>query len=139
VADLGYFCLREIAQRHRQHRSTLTRLRVGTKLFDQKRKPLSLERGVLPPRVGQMKELHVRVGAQEQVPMRLLMLRVSKEIADQRRQDLKADAQRRKPPVSEEALREASWTILITDASAKRLPFQAALVRLARKVADGTA
>src|SRR2546426_2731124 len=95
VTDLGYFCLREIAQRHRQHRYTLTRLRVGTKLFDQQRKPLSLERGVLPPRVGQMKELHVRVGAQEQVPMRLLMLRVPKKIADKRREDLKADAQRR--------------------------------------------
>src|SRR5256885_3553810 len=130
VADLGYFSLREMAQRHRQHRFTLTRLRVGTKLFDQKRKPLALESGVLPPRVGQMKELRVRVGAQEQVPMRLLMLRVPKAIADQRRQDLKADAQRRQQPVSEEALRLADWTILITDASAKRLPFQAALVLL---------
>ena len=139
VTDLGYFCLREIAQRHRQHRSTLTRLRVGTKLFDQQRKPMALERGVLPPRVGQMKELRVRVGAQEQVPRRLLMLRVPKAIADKRREDLKADAQRRQQSVSEEALREASWTILITDAPAKRLPFQAALVRLARTLADGTA
>lgn len=130
VTDLGYFCLREIAQRHRQHRYTLTRLRVGSKLFDQKRKPLALESGVLPPRVGQMKELRVRVGAQEQVPMRLLMLRVSKAIADQRREDLKADAQRRQQPVSEEALRLAEWTILITDAPTKRLPFQAALVLL---------
>src|SRR5205823_12705555 len=58
------------------------------------------------------------------------MLRVSKEIADQRRQDLKADAQRRQQPVSEEALRLAEWTILITDAPTKRLPFQAALVLL---------
>ncbi len=130
VTDLGYFCLREIAQRHRQHRYTLTRLRVGTKLFNQQRQPLALERGVLPPRVGQMKELRVRVGAQEQVPMRLLMLRVPKKIADQRREDLKADAQRRQQPVSEEALRLAEWTILITDAPAKRLPFQAALVLL---------
>ena len=100
---------------------------------------MALERGVLPPRVGQMKELRVRVGAQEQVPRRLLMLRVPKAIADKRREDLKADAQRRQQSVSEEALREASWTILITDAPAKRLPFQAALVRLARTLADGTA
>src|SRR5437763_14908886 len=91
---------------------------------------MALERGVLRPRVGQMKELRVRVGAQEQVPMRLLMLRVPKAIADQRRQDLKADAQRRQQPVSEEALRLAEWTILITDAPAKRLPFQAALALL---------
>jgi Transposase DDE domain len=130
VTDLGYFCLREIAQCHRQHRYTLTRLRVGTKLFDAQRKPLSLHRGVLPQRVGQMKELRVRVGAQEQVPIRLLMLRVSKEIGDKRRADLLADAQRRQQPVSDEALRLADWTLLITDAPAKRLPFQAALVLL---------
>src|SRR5260370_3202011 len=62
--------------------------------------------------------------------MQLLMLRVPKAIADKRREDLKADAQRRQQPVSEEALRLTEWTILITDAQAKRLPFQAALVLL---------
>jgi Transposase DDE domain len=129
VTDLGYFCVQEIAQRHRQHRFTLTRLRVGTKLFDRKRTPLALAT-VLPQRVGQMKEMRVLVGAQEQVPMRLLMLRVPKDIADKRRQDLLADAQRRQQPVSEETLRLADWTLLITDAPAKRLPFQAALVLL---------
>jgi hypothetical protein len=129
VSDLGYFCLREIAQRNRHHRYTLTRLRAGTALFDHKRKPLSLSQ-VLPQRVGQMKELRVRVGAQEQVPMRLLMVRVPKEIGDKRREDLLADAKRRQQSVSEETLRLADWTLLITDAPVKRLPFQAALVLL---------
>jgi hypothetical protein len=77
-----------------------------------------------------MKELRVRVGAQEQVPMRLLMLRVPKEIGDKRRVDLLADAKRRQQTVSQETLRLADWTILITDAPVKRLPFQAALVLL---------
>ncbi|HEX6551930.1 MAG TPA: hypothetical protein VF026_04150 [Ktedonobacteraceae bacterium] len=31
VTDQGYFCLREIARRQRQHRYTPTRLRVGTR------------------------------------------------------------------------------------------------------------
>jgi hypothetical protein len=62
--------------------------------------------------------------------MRLLMLRVPKEIADKRRQDLLADAKRRQQAISEETLRLADWTILVTDAHAKRLPFQAALVLL---------
>jgi len=71
--------------------------------------------------------------------MRLLLLRVPKEIADKRRQDLLADAKRRQKPISEETLRLADWTILVTDASVKQLPFQTALVRLARTLADGTA
>ncbi len=129
VSDLGYFCLQEIAQRQRQHGFTLTRLQAGTVLLDPKRTRLTLAH-VLPQRVGQMKEMRVRVGAQEQVPMRLLMLRVPKEIADKRRQDLLADAKRRQQAISEETLRLADWTILVTDAPAKRLPFQAALVLL---------
>lgn len=129
VSDLGYFCLQEIAQRQRQHRFTLTRLQAGTVLLDPKRKRLTLAH-VLPQRVGQMKEMRVRVGAQEQVPMRLLLLRVPKEIADKRRQDLLADAKRRQQAISEETLRLADWTILVTDAPAKRLPFQAALILL---------
>ena len=138
VSDLGYFCLREMAQRHRQQCFTLTRLQAGTVLSDPKGKRLTLAH-ILPQRVGQMKEMRVLVGAQEQLPMRLLMLRVPKEIADKRRQDLLADAKRRQKPISEETLRLADWTILVTDASVKQLPFQTALVRLARTLADGAA
>ena len=52
-----------------------------------------------------MKELQVLVGASERLPMRLLLLRVPKEVAEQRREDLRADAKRRGDPLSEEALR----------------------------------
>src|SRR5258708_6732853 len=129
VSDLGYFCLQEIAQRQRQHGFTLTRLQAGTVLLDPKRQRLTLAH-VLPQRGGQMKEMRVRVGAQEQVPLRLLMLRLPPEIADKRRQDLLADAKRRQQAISEEPLRLAGWTIRGADTPAKRLPFQAALVLL---------
>jgi len=58
------------------------------------------------------------------------MLRVPKEIGDKRRADLLADGQRRGQRVSEETLRLADWTLLITDAPAKRLRFEEALVLL---------
>ena len=77
-----------------------------------------------------MKQMHVLVGARERHPMRLLLLRVPKEIGDKRREDLLRDAQRRGQTISEETLRLADWTILLTDVSAKRLPFEAALVLL---------
>src|SRR5436305_9495527 len=74
--------------------------------------------------------MRVRDRAREQIARRLLLLRVPKEIADKRRQDLRADAQRRQPPISQETLRLADGTILLTDAPSKRLPFQAARVLL---------
>src|SRR6266699_3029266 len=46
------------------------------------------------------------------------------------RLDLLADAQRRGQPISEETLRLADWTILLTDVPSKRLRFEEALVLL---------
>ncbi len=70
--------------------------------------------------------------------MRLLLLRVPKEVGDQRREDLLRDAQRRGQTISEQTLPLADWTILITDVPAKHLRFEEALVRLPRTLADGT-
>ncbi len=130
IQDLGYFNLRQMACRHRAGGYSLTRLRVGTALFTPAGKRLQLDNMLLPQRVGQLKELPVLVGASERLPMRLLLLRVPKEVADQRREDLRVDAQRRGQPVSEESLRLADWTMLITDVPAKRLRFEEALVLL---------
>ena len=77
-----------------------------------------------------MKELQVVVGAEARLPMRLLLLRVPKEMAEQRREDLRADAKRRGEPISEESLRLADWTMPLTDVPAKRLRFEEALVLL---------
>ncbi len=130
IHDLGYFNVRQMAARHRAGGYSLTRLRVGTALFTRAGKRLALDNTLLPQRVGQMKELHVLVGASERLPMRLLLLRVPKAVADQRREELRVDAQRRGHPLSEEALRLADWTMLITDVPAKRLRFEEALVLL---------
>jgi Transposase DDE domain len=129
VEDLGYFSLERLAQRRQAEGYSLTRYRAGTALYSTQGERLHLE-GVVPQRVGQMKELHVLVGATARLPMRLLLLRVPKKIADKRREDLLADAQRRQQTVSEETLRLADWTCLLTDVSARRLRFEEALVLL---------
>jgi hypothetical protein len=129
IKDLGYFQLDHLEARRRAGAYSLTRWQVGTALFtdDGKRLPLA---DVLPPRVGQMKELHVRVGARHWLPMRLLMLKVPKEVGDQRREELLRDAQRRGQTVSQQTLRLADWTLLLTDVPSKRLRFEEALVLL---------
>ncbi len=129
VQDLGYFDLQRLAQRHQAGAYSLTRLHAGTALFTPSGQSLCLE-DVLPPRVGQMKQMHVLVGAKQRLPMRLLLLRVPKEVGDQRREDLRRDAQRRGQTLSEQTLRLADWTILITDVPAKHLRFEEALVLL---------
>jgi len=110
ITDLGYFNLRQMAARQQAGGYTLSRLKAGIALFTREGKRLHVNTTLLPPRVGQMKELQVLVGASERLPMRLLLLRVPKEVAEQRREDLRADAKRRGDPVSEEALRLGTVT-----------------------------
>lgn len=70
------------------------------------------------------------VGKQQRYPMRLLMVRVPKDVAEQRRQNLLKDASRRAQPASARALALADWTILLTDVPSKRLRLEEALVLL---------
>ena len=70
------------------------------------------------------------VGAHARLPMRVLMLRVPKAVGEERREQLRVDAQRRGQPLSAEALELAEWTILLTDVPPKRLRFEEALVLL---------
>ncbi|MFL5692135.1 MAG: transposase, partial [Ktedonobacteraceae bacterium] len=121
--------LRRLAQRRARGAYSLTRYKVGTVLLSPQGQRIQLSR-LLPRRVGQLKEVRVLVGVRAQLPMRLLLLRVPKEVGEERREQLRVDAQRRGQALSEEALELAEWTILLTDVPAKRLRFEEALVLL---------
>ena len=129
IADLGYFSLPRFVARREAGSYTRSRLQAGTALFTPEGEALCLEL-VLPREVGQLKELMVLVGARKRYPMRLLLLRVPKAVGDKRRKDLVEDAKRRGQTVSEQTLRLADWTILVTDVSKDVLRFEEALVLL---------
>lgn len=129
IADLGYFDLDAAMERRKAGSYTLTRARSNTAFFTEQGRRLRLQ-AVLPPRVGQTKELHVLVGKRQRYPMRLLMVRVPSEVAEQRRQNLLKDASRRAQPVAKQALALADWTILLADVPSKRLRLEEALVLL---------
>jgi hypothetical protein len=129
IADLGYFSLPRFVARREAGSYTLSRLQARTALFTPEGEALCLAL-VLPQQVGQLKELAVLVGARQRHPMRLLLLRVPKAVGDQRRKDLLEDARRRGQTVSEETLRLADWTILVTDVPSELLRFEEALVLL---------
>jgi hypothetical protein len=129
IADLGYFDLDAAMERRKAGSYTLTRARSNTVFFTEQGQRLCLQ-AILPQRVGQTKELHVLVGGEQRYRMRLLLLRVPKEVAEKRRQDLRSDASRRGRAVSGRALALADWTILLTDAPSKRLRLEEALILL---------
>jgi hypothetical protein len=129
IADLGDVDWGCVAARRAAGSSTLTRAQARTMYWTMQGKPLKLD-ALLPQRVGQTKELWVRVADKHRHPMRLLILRVPEEVAERRRADLEADARRRGQPVRQRAWKLAAWTILLTDAPANLLSLQEALVLL---------
>ena len=129
IADLGSFSLPRFVARREAGSYTLSRLQAGTALCSPEGEALCLEL-VLPREVGQLKELTVLVGARKPHPMRLLLLRVPKAVGDKRRKDLLEDARRRGQTVSEQTVRLADWTMLVTDVSKDVLRFEEALVLL---------
>jgi hypothetical protein len=129
AADLGYFNLDRMVERRAAKSYTLTRPQSSTAFFTTEGKRLPLK-SVLPQRVGQTKEMPVLVGIKQRHPMRLLMMKVPEEVAEQRRQRLRAEAIRRQESVSEQALELCKWLLLLTDAPAKRLSLQEAIVLL---------
>ncbi len=129
VADLGYFNLERIAARRAAGSYTLTRPQSCTAFFTEAGKRLQLK-SVLPQRVGQIKEIPVLAGVEQRHPMRLLMMRVPPEVAEQRRARLISEAARLQKPVSEQALELTKWLLLLTDAPAKRLSLTEAIVLL---------
>lgn len=129
AADLGYFNLDRIVQRRADKSYTLTRPQSSTAFFTAEGKLLQLK-SVLPQRVGQTKEMHVLVGVKQRHAMRLLMMRVPPDIAQQRRERVLAEAARRQDAPSEQALELCKWLLLLTDAPAKRLSLPEAIVLL---------
>src|SRR6266852_492359 len=60
IADLGYFDLDAVMERRAAGSSTLTRARTNTVFFSEEGHRLSTQ-AILPPRVGQTKQMHVLV------------------------------------------------------------------------------
>lgn len=90
----------------------------------------------LPRTIGQVKVLHVVLGKQEPLPVRLIMVRVPSAVAEQRRERLREEARDKGNAVSEQQWKLAEWTLVVTNAAAKHVGVEQALVRLARTLAD---
>jgi hypothetical protein len=128
ISDLGYFNLRQMAARQQAGGYTLSRLKAGIALFTREGKRVHVDSRLLPPRVGQMKELQVLVGASERLPMRLLLqqwLIILFAWHDPQRSLVKLA----------QVVRDTSWILM--DALARKGSVRSALRLIGRRMGSG--
>jgi hypothetical protein len=103
--------------------------KANTVFYDRQGKRIHLETA-LPRTIGQVKVLHVVLGKQEPLPVRLIMVRVPKEVAEQRRERLWKEARDKGKTVSAQQWHLAEWTLIVTNASVEQVGVEQALVLL---------
>lgn len=129
IADLGYFTLSVLADLSQQETYWLTRYRAKTALYTQNGKRLELL-PFLEKQIAGTYEIPVLVGQTKRLSARLLVQRVPQEVAEKRRRRLREQARIRQEPVSEESLKLAGWTLLLTNVPEDILTVEQAMVLL---------
>jgi hypothetical protein len=132
IADLGYFDTLQFQKEHEAGEYWISRLKVGEspKVFDEAGNLLDLYE-LLSTCVGcSSYECNIQVGAERQVPARLIAYPVPEEVAIKRRtiHERKAQKHSRKP--SKKILNLCSWTLVITNIPTEELNHYEALVLL---------
>ena len=124
LADLGYFKVKTFRQYHDKGVYFLSRFIVTTTISHADT-GASIDLGWLLRRSkGNCLELKVIMGTvkSEQTPCRLICLRVSEQVANERRRKLHRSAQKKGRTVSQQHLAFCDWTILITNVPVEWLP-----------------
>ncbi len=127
LADLGYFSLERMAAQAAAGSFWLTRVSAGTLLVDADGHAWSFSAWLAAQTATQL-DRGLRLGAEQQLPCRLLAARASPAVAAARRRQLRAEARRRGQPVSAERLKLADWTVFVTNVPAEWLSLEQAWV-----------
>lgn len=132
LADLGFFgierlCL--IARGKKKKRYFVTRLQPNTNVYTRSGHKIDLV-GLLPQKVGQVRELGVVLGKRNGVPVRLIIVKVPEEVAEARKKRIIRNAEKHNNTPSEEVLRMTHWTIVLTNIPKKRADYTQILVLL---------
>lgn len=126
LVDQGYFKLKTLFEIGAKGAFFLTRFLVRTALKDAlTQAPIDLAKH-LRRWQGNACELAVLMGGERlpQVACRLIALRVSEQVAKERRRRLKKEAGKKGRAVSRQHLRMCSWTVLITNVPQAWLPLE---------------
>ena len=125
--DLGYFSLDNLQKLEEHGEYYLTRLQVNTVVFDEDGNRIELSRLLQQQGVGAV-DIPIRIGASHRLPVRLVAMRVTEEVANQRRRRLHDEARHKGQAVSKARLKLADWTIYVTNAQVELLSLAEAMV-----------
>jgi hypothetical protein len=120
IADLGYFDVGTLASLVARGVHFVSRIQVGTAVFDATGRRLSLWDRLSRGR-DRLVELPILLGAEDRLACRPVALRCPHRVARKRLERLERDAARKGRAVSEEQRRACHWTVLVTDLPAERL------------------
>ena len=117
LTDLGYFnladFLADFEEMTQQGTYFISRLKVGTTVFGED--GVELQMPEILARLGPRFDIPVEVGIQRRLRVRLLGIKVSPEVANQRRRKLKEWARKKQRSPSQRQLGWCDWTLLITN------------------------
>jgi hypothetical protein len=132
IADLGFFGIErlcKIARCKEGKRYFVSRLLPKTNIYTRSGHRLYLT-GILPQKVGQVREKGVILGQKNGLPVRLILVKVPEEVAEERKNRIRLKAQKNGNTPSEEVLTLAHWTIVITNIVRKHASYAEILVLL---------
>jgi hypothetical protein len=135
IADLGFFAIDRLCHIARDKRDKggkryfATRLQSKTNLYGRHGQRIELA-GILPKAVGQVRDRGVVLGQKNGLPVRLIMVKVPDDVAEERKKRIRETAQKNGDVPSEEVLKLAHWTIVITNIPRKRANYSEILVLL---------
>ncbi len=113
LADLGYFNLNDFSAMSQQGTYFISRLKVGAKVFGEDGVELALPE--MLAKWGPRFDLPVQLGLRHRLKVRLIGAKVSQEVADRRKYQLKESARKKMRAPSRDQLSRCEWTLLITN------------------------
>lgn len=128
LRDLGYFDLELLRQFDAAGAYWITRWQPGTVVRDRQGQRLDLPQRAREHTGPEPLQLSILRGAAAQLPCRLLLLRVPEEIANRRRQQMYAKAQKHGRTPSAESLFWCDWTLLLTNAPEELLSWKEVVI-----------
>jgi hypothetical protein len=132
LADLGFFGIErffQIAKGKPGKRYFVTRLQPNTNVYNRRGHRIELA-GILPKQVGEVREVGVVLGSKKRLPVRMLMVKVPPEVAEERKKRVRENAQDHGREPNEEVLSLAHWTIVLTNIPQKMANYNEILVLL---------
>lgn len=125
IEDLGYFNLKRFEKIKTGQAFFLSRHRFNVTVFEYKNhtfKELNLVKLARVMRIGERRTIEAFIGHKEKMPVRMIIEKVSQQLAGEKRRKLKTDKHNKRKNLSNKRLKLCDLNIYITNTSEQQIP-----------------